>query len=142
MTRLLARERFALRPAMNADRLMKPIPHSVNLKLAGLFKHPLSKCLAQCKGGVDAAFTKRPAINGSSQRCLGLMAFPTFKVAFVVSYIEKQEERRSIGPFTAHVAQTDTVDPLTLGCELLFHVLRSGVPEIGARFLDLGRETP
>ena len=68
-----------LRPAINADRLMKPIPHSVNLELAGL----------------------------------------------------------SIGPFTAHVAQTDTVDPLILGCELLFHVLRSGVPEIGARFLDL-----
>jgi len=78
----------------------------VNLELAGLFKHPLSKCLA-------------------------------FKVAFVVSYIERQEERRSIGPFTAHVAPSDAVDPLTWGCELLFHVLLSGVPEIGARFLDL-----
>jgi hypothetical protein len=61
VTRLLARERFALRPAINADRLMKPIPHSVNLELAGLFKLPLSKCLAQCnKGGVDAAFYKMP----------------------------------------------------------------------------------
>ena len=64
------------------------------------------------------------------------MAFLAFKVAFVVSYIERQEERRSIGPFTAHVAETDTVDPLTWGCELLFHVLRSGVHEIGVRFLD------
>src|SRR5271166_653188 len=75
------------------------------------------------------------AINGSNQRCLGLMAFLRLPLLFLTSKGKKSADQSALSRRTLLRRIPST--PLTWGCELLFHVLRSGVPEIGARFLDL-----